>query len=393
MKSMEFIDLAAQQRRIRADIDARIKAVLDRSAYIMGPEVGELEEKLARFAGARHCIGCSSGTDALLIALMAWGIGPGQAVFVPAFSFFATAETVALLGATPVMVDIDPLTFNLDPRALDLAAQAVRSRDAAIYPLPGPALAPGLEPRAVIPVDLFGQPADYDALLPVAAKHNLLTLEDAAQSFGAEYAGRKTCGLGCAVGATSFFPAKPLGCYGDGGAIFTDDDGLAGLSRSILFHGRGRDRYDNARLGLNGRLDTLQAAILLAKLEIFDEELAARQEVARWYEEALAAVPGLATPRLAAARRSAWAQYCVLVADGRRDVLAARLQEQGIPTAIYYPTPMHRLKALQYLGYAPEDLPTALDCSGKILALPFHPYLSQAEVGRVSEAVARALKS
>ncbi|MDR2934656.1 MAG: DegT/DnrJ/EryC1/StrS family aminotransferase [Candidatus Adiutrix sp.] len=389
---MRFIDLAAQQKRIRADIDARIKAVLDHNSYILGPEVGELEGKLARFAGAKHCIGCSSGTDALIIPLLAWGVGPGQAVFVPAFSFFATAETVALLGATPVMVDIDPVTFNIDPRALDLAVSAVRKRDNTVYPLPRAALEPGLEPRAVIPVDLFGQPADYDALLPAAQRHGLLTLEDAAQSFGAEYRGRKTCGLGCLAGATSFFPAKPLGGYGDGGAIFTDDDGLAGLCRSILVHGQGRDRYDNARLGLNGRLDTLQAAVLLAKLEIFSEELAARQKVARWYGEALAAVPGLTTPSIAAGRFSSWAQYCVLVADGRRDALAARLKERDIPTAIYYPTPMHRLTALEYLGYAAEDMPTAQACSGKIMALPFHPYLSEAEVGQVGEAVARAMR-
>jgi dTDP-4-amino-4,6-dideoxygalactose transaminase len=390
---MRFIDLAAQQRRIRAEIDARIKAVLDHGAYIMGPEGEELEEKLARFAGAKHCVGCSSGSDALLIALMAWGIGPGQAVFVPAFSFFATAEMPALLGATPVMVDIDPVTFNLAPRSLDLAVTAVRMRDEAIYPLPLPARETGLEPRAVIPVDLFGQAADYDALLPIAARHNLLTLEDAAQSFGAEYSGRKTCGLGCAVGTTSFFPAKPLGGYGDGGALFTDDDALAGLFRSILFHGQGRDRYDHVRIGLNGRLDTLQAAVLLAKLEIFSEELELRQQVARWYTDALAAVPGVTPPRIAFSCRSAWAQYCILVADGRRDAVAAFLKEQGIPTAIYYSTPMHRLDVFQDLGYAPEDMPVAQDSSGKILALPFHPYLSEAEAGRVSEAVAKAMRN
>ena len=390
---MRFVDLAAQQRLIRDKIDARLKAVLDSNSYIMGPEVEELEDKLARFAGAKYCVGCSSGSDALLIALMAWGIGPGDAVFVPAFSFFATAEMPALTGATPVMVDIDPVTFNMDPRSLDLAAAAVRQRDASLYPLPRPARETNLKPRAVITVDLFGQAANYDALLPVAAKHGLLTLEDAAQSFGAEYGAQKTCGLGCAAGATSFFPAKPLGCYGDGGAIFTDNEALAGLYRSILFHGKGRDRYDHVRLGLNGRLDTMQAAVLLVKLEIFPAELKAREQAARWYTEALAAVPGLTTPRPAASGRSSWAQYCILVADGKRDALAARLQEEGIPTAVYYPTPMHSLSAFQDLGYAPEDMPAALDCSGKILALPFHPYLSQAEIGRVSEAAAKAMRS
>ena len=388
---MQFIDLAAQQQHIRADLEARLKAVLDHNIYIMGPEVAELEERLARFAGAKHCVGCASGTDALLIALMAWGIGPGHAVFVPSFTFFATAEVVALLGATPVMVDIDPVSFNMDPRSLEKALAAVEAGDPSIHPLPRQARESRLQPRAVIVVDLFGQAADYDVLLPLAKKHGLLTLEDAAQAFGAEYRGKKTCALGCDAGATSFFPAKPLGAYGDAGALFTEDEALAAVFRSILFHGKGQDRYDHIRLGINGRLDTMQAAVLLSKLEIFPAEIQARRQVAQAYTRALASVPGLTLPSVPPHCLSVWGHYCILVADGRRDELAARLQEKKIPTAVHYPIPLHLAKVFHYLDYAPEDLPVALACSGKILALPFHPYLTEEEVARAAGAVAEAM--
>ena len=388
---MQFIDLAAQQQRIRPELERRIQAVLEHGNYIMGPEVLELEERLTGFVGARHCVSCASGTDALFMALMAWDIGPGDAVFVPPFTFFATGEAPALFGATPIMTDIDPRTFNMDPAALAKAVEAVQKQDAAIYPLPAAALERPLRARAVIPVNLFGQTADYDALLPIAKKHGLLVLEDAAQSFGAAWRGKKSCALGCHVAATSFFPAKPLGCYGDGGAIFTDDDALAEVLRSIRVHGKGSDKYDNVRIGINGRLDTLQAAILLAKLEVFSEELKARGQVAGWYAQRLAGVDGVAPPFVREGNISAWAQYSILVKGGKRDAVAAHLKSKDIPTNIYYPTPMHMLAAFKHLGYKPEDMPAALACSRDILALPFHPYMPEADVERVCRAVAESL--
>ena len=394
---MRFIDLAAQQDTIRPELDRRIKTVLDHGEYIMGPEVGELEKKLADFAGAKHCVTCSSGTDALLMALMAWNVGPGDGVFVPAFTFFATAEVVALLGATPVLVDIDPATFNMDPRALAKAIEAVRARDASAYPLPATAgssidsPAKALTPRAVIPVDLFGQAADYAALLSVAGRHGLLVLEDAAQSFGARQGTKRTCNLGCHMAATSFFPAKPLGCYGDGGAVFTDNEDWADGLRSIRVHGKGGDKYDNIRIGLTARLDTIQAAVLLCKLEIFEEELEARVKVAGWYAERLADIDGITAPGLATGNTSAWAQYCVRVAGGRRDAVALALKKLGIPTNIYYPRPLTMLRALEHLGYRPQDMPQALAASREALALPFHPYMSEADVAKVAAGVREGL--
>jgi dTDP-4-amino-4,6-dideoxygalactose transaminase len=387
---VEFIDLKTQFRRLEPDIRARLDAVLAHGRFIMGPEVAELEEKLAGFCGAAHCVSCASGTDALLMALLAWGIGPGDAVFVPPFTFFATAEAPALLGATPVMVDIEPETFLLDPDALEQAVTAVTRRDASLHPLPAAARNAALRPRLVIPVDLFGQPADYEAILSVAAAHDLLVLEDAAQAFGAEYHGRKTCGLGCHCAATSFFPAKPLGCYGDGGAIFTDDGDLAGVLRSIRVHGKGGGKYDNVRLGLNGRLDTIQAAVLLAKLPLLAEELAARRRVAARYARDLAGIPGLTLPAVRPGRSSVWAQYCIRLDNGRRDQVAASLQERGIPVNIYYPAPLHMLGAFRDLGYAPQDMPRALAASRSVLALPFHPYMEDGDVAAVAGAVREA---
>jgi dTDP-4-amino-4,6-dideoxygalactose transaminase len=389
---MQFIDLTAQQRRIRGKIDDRVRAVLNHGHYIMGPEVAELERALMDFTGVGHCISCASGTDALLMALLAWGIGPGDAVFVPSFSFFATAEVVALLGATPVIVDIDPASFNMNPAALEKAVIAVQTRDASIYPLPLDARTHTLVPRVIIPVDLFGQPAEYERIVSLAAKYGLLLLEDAAQAFGALYKEHRSCNLGCHAAATSFFPAKPLGCYGDGGAIFTNDDALAASLRSIRVHGKkGDDKYDNARIGLNGRLDTLQAAVLLPKLEIFPEELRARQEVAAWYAAGLAAIADLRAPRIAENCVSAWAQYTVLVNDEKRNILAIALKEKGIPVNIYYPTPMHMLAVFRPLGYAPDDMPVALAASKAVLALPFHPYMTQDDVNLITSAVREAL--
>ena len=377
---MDFIDLAAQQRRIKQKIDDGIQRVLSHGKYIMGPEVLELEERLAGYVGTRHAIGCASGTDALLLALMAYGVGPGDAIFTTPFTFIATAEVISLLGATPVFVDIDPATFNLDPAGLKLAVQAVQAGKPAIHPLPGgrpdgsggPA---SLRPRGVIPVDLFGLPADYDRLQAVAAASGLWVIEDAAQSFGAGYKGRKACALG-QIGCTSFYPAKPLGGYGEGGMCFTDDDRLQEMICSFRVHGQGQDRYDNVRIGLNARLDTLQAAILLAKFEIFPEEVELRQKVAQRYTDLLASCSKLRTPLIPAGYRSAWAQYSVLAASGaHRAALQQKLQGEGVPTAIFYPKPLHLQTAFAALGYRPGDFPVSEDYASRIFSLPMHPYL------------------
>lgn len=388
---MEFIDLKSQYQQIETSVRARIDAVLHHGHYIMGPEVAELEQALARRIGARHCISCASGTDALLMPLMAWNIGPGDAVFVPPFTFFATAEMVSLTGATPVFVDVDPVTFNMQPEALALAIEAVQQQDASVYPLPVMAQQQRLTARAVIPVDLFGIAADYAALLPIAQRHNLLVLEDAAQSFGGERAGKAVGNTGCHAATTSFFPAKPLGCYGDGGAIFTNDDALDALLRSLRVHGKGDDKYENVRVGLNGRLDTFQAAILLAKLEIFDAEIAARQQVAAHYASGLRPLPGVLPPSVPAACRSVYAQYSVLLDASSRDRVRAHLHSQGIPTNIYYPKPLHMQTALAPLGYRPGDMPVALELSRRILSLPFHPHMSAQEVSKVCTALQEAL--
>lgn len=388
---MQFIDLDAQQKRIRQKLDQRIKSVLDHGHYIMGPEVMELETALCNFTGAKHCITCSSGSDALLMALMAWGIGAGDAVFLPPFTFFATAEMPTLLGATPIFVDIDPVTFNICPYQLTKAIAAVRSQDASIYPLPKAAADAKLKPKLVIPVDLFGQAADYAKIFHIARENGLLVLEDAAQAFGASQNGRHTCALGCDAAATSFFPAKPLGCYGDGGAIFTDDASLAERLRSIRVHGKGQDKYDNQRIGLNGRLDTLQAAILLAKLEIFADEIKARQQVSGWYESQLAAVTGITTPKIMPGNLSAWAQYCVILPEGQRQKVADCLKSKGIPTNIYYPKAQHQLAVFSSLGLAPQAMPAAFSASQNILALPFHPYMAENDVATVATAMKEAL--
>lgn len=372
-----FIDLKAQQERIRPQIEKRIKKVLDHGQYILGPEVGELEEKLASFTGTAHAVTCSSGTDAILMILMAWGIGPGDAVFTTPFTFIATAEVVSLLGATPVFVDIDDRTFNIDPVKLELAIQAVKANDPSIYPIPQHSQFTNydsLSPKVIIPVDLFGLPADYDAISAIAGNHGLRVLADAAQSFGGEYKGRRV-GTLCQATATSFFPAKPLGCYGDGGAIFTDDTDLAEKLSSIRVHGKGINKYDNIRVGLNARMDTLQAAILLPKLEIFQDELDARQRIAQTYTEQFTPHSPLTVPFVPDGCRSAWAQYSIL-AEGRKEI-QKRLMDAGIPTAVYYPMPLHLQTAFADLGYAKGNFSISEVVAEKIFSLPMHPYLHE----------------
>lgn len=374
--SIPFIDLQAQYHLLERDIRAGIERVLAHGQFIMGPEVEELERRLADYVGVRHAVSCSSGTDALLMPLMAWGVGPGDAVFTTPCTFIATAEVVGLLGATPVFVDIDSRTFNLDPARLKAAVARVRSEGR-------------LRPRGVIPVDLFGLPADYDEIARVAAGDGLLILEDAAQSFGAQYKGRRAGAL-APVGATSFFPAKPLGCYGDGGAVFTDDDALAEVLRSIRIHGKGSDKYDNVRVGINGRLDTLQAAILLSKLDVFPHELEARQRVAKRYDDILA---GMAeTQFVPDGYLSAWAQYSILLRDkGERMALQGALKKDGIPTAVYYPKPLHLQGAFAALGCKEGDFPVTESVSRRIVSLPMHPYLVDEEVDRIGASVRKTL--
>jgi dTDP-4-amino-4,6-dideoxygalactose transaminase len=380
-RPLPFIDVAAQRRRLGSAIDEAVARVLTSCQFILGPEVRALESELAAFCGARHAITCSSGTDALRLVLMAWGIGPGDAVICPTFTFCATAEVPALCGATPVLADVDAETFNLDPSSVERAIATAKRR--------------GLKPRAIIPVDLFGQPADHDAIAAIAAAHDFLILDDAAQSFGATYKGRQLGAVlpgakpGTVAAATSFFPAKPLGCYGDGGAVFTDDDDLAARIRSIRVHGEGVDKYDAARIGLAARLDTIQAAILLEKLKIFPQEIAARNQAAERYAAGLAGVA--IVPRVAKERTSVWAQYTIRLTPGRRDALAAALKQQGIPTAIYYAKPLHRQAAYRDYPVAEGGLPVSERLAEEVVSLPMHAYLDDATQDRIIAAVVRAL--
>lgn len=346
---IEFIDLKAQQSRIKAEIDASIQRVLAHGQYILGPEVTELEEKLATYVGAKYCITCANGTDALQIAQMAFGIGPGDEVITPGFTYIATAETVAVLGATPVYVDVNPKTYNLD----------VEQLEAAITP----------RTKAIIPVSLYGQCADFDAINAIAAKYNIPVIEDAAQSFGATYKGRKSCNLST-VACTSFFPSKPLGCYGDGGAIFTNDEELAKVIRQIARHGQDR-RYHHIRVGVNSRLDTLQAAILLPKLAILDDEMQARQRVADTYTKLFNEAGIFTTPFIEIHNTSAWAQYTIQVES--RDDVQAKLKEHGIPTAVHYPIPLNKQPAVADVNAV---LPVGDAVAERVMSLPMHPYLT-----------------
>jgi UDP-2-acetamido-2-deoxy-ribo-hexuluronate aminotransferase len=372
-----FIDVAAQRKRLRTAIDQAVSRVLDHCQFINGPEVTQLEADLSAFTGAKHVIGVASGTDALLMVLMAKGLGPGDAVLCPSFTFCATGETVALTGATPVFVDVDEATFNIDAASLKRGIAVARRL--------------GLKPRAVIPVDLFGQAADHDAVAAIAAAEGLFVLDDAAQGFGASYKGRRIGTFGLAT-ATSFFPAKPLGCFGDGGAILTDDAGLAEALRSIRVHGQGSDKYDNVRLGLTARLDTMQAAILIEKLKIFDDEIAARNRVADRYAEGLAGV--VTVPRLADGCTSVWAQYTIRLPAGTdRDGFAGALKAQGVPTAIYYPKSMHQQTAYRGFPVAEGGLPVSERLSADVISLPMHAYLDEPTQDRVIAAVRGAVSA
>lgn len=363
--AVQFVDLAAQQARIKDSLDNRMAAVLAHGKYIMGPEVGELEEKLADFTGANHCISCANGTDALQVALMALGVGPGDEVITPGFSYIATAETSAVLGAKPVYIDIDPVTFNMDPNVLE----------AAITP----------RTKAIIPVSLYGQCADFDTINAIAEKHGLPVIEDGAQSFGGQYKGRRSGNLST-IGCTSFFPTKPLGCYGDGGAIFTSDPDLAKTITQIARHGQDR-RYHHIRVGINSRLDTLQAAVLLSKMEVLEDEIRARNEVASMYAERLADINTLTTPSVIGHNISAWAQYTIRVQN--RAEVQEKLAAQSIPTTVHYPLPLNKQPAVEdkSITLAHGDL-----AADEVLSLPMHPYMSLNDVDEVATALGDSLR-
>jgi UDP-2-acetamido-2-deoxy-ribo-hexuluronate aminotransferase len=380
---MNFIDLKQQYSRIRDEIDSRIATVLEHGRFVLGPEVHELEERLASYVGCRHCISCASGTDALLLGLMAKGVGPGDLILVPAFTFIATAEVVSLLGATPVFVDIDPTTYTIDPVALKATLDRLAAGEA-----PAPGIPTNGQPRGLITVDLFGLPAEYDALAPIAREYDLFMLEDAAQSVGASYKGRKAGAL-TSIAATSFYPAKPLGCYGEGGALFVHDSDLANRIVSLRDHGSAPDaRYTHERIGINGRFDTLQAAILLAKLDIFDDEIERRQTVAERYLSALAGV--VSVPTVPDGSTCVWSQFSIRTAH--RDELVLHLKQAGIPTAIHYPTPLHLQPAFAPLGYTKGSLPVAEECAGSIMSLPMHPYLSAEDQTHICSAVRHSVQ-
>jgi UDP-2-acetamido-2-deoxy-ribo-hexuluronate aminotransferase len=366
---MQFIDLKAQQDRIKDKIDANIQKVLAHGKYIMGPEVKELEDKLTEYVGTKYAIGVASGTDALLMPLMAYEVGPGDAIFTVSFTFIATAEVVQLLGSTPVFIEIDKDTFNMDPLHLEKEIIRVKSEGK-------------LKPKGIIPVDLFGQPADYDEINAIAKKYGLFVIEDAAQGFGGVYKGRRACSLAHVAG-TSFFPAKPLGAYGDGGMCFTDDKDMIDKLESIRVHGKGTDKYDNIRIGINGRLDTLMAAILLPKAEIFEEEVQLRQIVAKRYSEKLSGV--VKTPLVRDKNLSSWAQYSIL--HPQRDRILDGLKNEGIPTAIYYPKPLHMQEAFAHLGYKKGDLPVSEKIASEVFSIPMHPYLKETEQDKVIAAI------
>ena len=374
---LPFIDLKYQYSLIRDEIHAGIDRVLESGHYILGAEIAELEKQLAEYAGVKHALACSSGTDALLMALMALGIGPGDAVFTTPFTFFATVETIALVGATPVFADIDEATYNIDPAKLEEAILKVEREGK-------------LKPKAVIPVDLFGLTADYKAIKPLADAHGLAIIEDACQAFGAVAPGGKRAPSLGTIGCTSFFPAKPLGCYGDGGAVFTDDDDLYDKLYSILVHGRSaEDRYNNVRLGLNARCDTIQAAVLLAKLKLFPGEVEMRQVVADRYRAGLKGLVSVQT--IPEGCVSVYAQFCPR--SPKFAEIQAALKAADVPTARYYPIPMHLLGATEYLGYRKGDMPVSEACAADIFALPMHPYLKAEDIDRICGVIADTVKA
>ena len=363
---MEFIDLKKQYNRLSGDIQKRIDDVLKHGQYIMGPEIEELEKKLSKFVGSKYCLSCSSGTDALLIALMAKGISPGDKVITTPFTYIATAEVIKLLGAIPVFVDIDADTFNIDPNRLE---QALKDS----------------EVKSIIPVNLFGLAADYDSIYQICEGKDIFILEDAAQSFGALYKNRRSGSLGD-ISATSFFPAKPLGCYGDGGAIFTNDDNLYNIMESIRIHGKGDNKYDCDRVGLNGRLDTIQAAVLLSKLEIYKEEIDLRQNVASLYSERLKG--DVKIPFISEGSESVWAQYCIVLEnESIRENVMKKLKDEEIPSVIYYQKPLHIQKTFNDLGYHWGDFSISEDISTRILSLPMHPYLDESDIDKICKII------
>lgn len=376
--SIPFIDLKSQYQRAKHNIDAAIQKVLDHGQYIMGPEVHELERQLADYIGVKHVVACSSGTDALILPLMAKQLTKSDAVFTVSFTFFATAESVSLAGGTPVFVDVAEGTFNMDPSALERSIEAV--------------IAEGkLSPKGIMPVDLFGLPADYDAINDIAKKYGLFVLEDAAQGFAGGYKGRKAGAL-ADVAATSFFPAKPLGCYGDGGAVFTDDDDLYEDLVSLRVHGQSKvgDKYDNVSIGMNARMDTIQAAVLLEKMKLYDGEIEHRKRVANHYDELLNDV--LQTPQVPEGYSSVWAQYSVLTeSNEKREIIRSALQEQGIPSAVYYPVPTHLSSAYAHLGHQKGDFPVSEDLSTRIFSLPMHPYLEDQQIEKIADTIRKAV--
>ncbi|WP_324823955.1 DegT/DnrJ/EryC1/StrS family aminotransferase [Sinanaerobacter sp. ZZT-01] len=375
---IQMNDLVKQYDGIRDDVERRIAKVVRHGKFIMGPEIEELENKLQDYVGVKHAVTCSSGTDALLMALLAWGIGPGDAVFTTPFTFVATAEVIANLGATPVFVDIDQNSFNMNPSELEKSVKKVLEIGE-------------LKASVIIPVDLFGLPADYEEIWKTADKYDLKILEDGAQSFGSSLKGKKTGSL-AHVGATSFFPAKPLGCYGDGGAVFTDDDEMYEILKSIRVHGKGEDKYHNVRIGLNSRLDTMQAAVLLAKLEVFDHELFLKNRIASLYHNKLQGM--VQTPHVNKTDESSWAQYSVLSQNEKeRDLFKSKLTEAGISSAIYYKTPLHLQPVFKTLGYEEGDFPVAEDISKRILSLPMHPYLTEDEINAVVNVFSKTIEA
>lgn len=373
---MEFRDLKRQYQAHRQAIDDAMQEVIRGTHFIGGPQVGQLEERLAAFAGVKHCIACGNGTDALQLALMAWKIGEGDAVFVPDFTFFSSGEVVPLVGAVPVFVDVDPLTYNIDCNSLEKAVEFVAQRTA-------------YQPKAIVAVDLFGQPAEYDRIRAIADRYDMLVLEDAAQSFGGLWKEKRTCSLGD-ISTTSFFPSKPLGCYGDGGAVFTDNDVWAERLRSLHVHGKGGDKYDNIRIGMNSRLDTLQAAVLLAKMDFLEEELTACARVADRYTARLK--DAVQTPHILEDRYSAWAQYVVCLKDNEeRNRTIACMKEAGIPSAVYYKKPMHLQTAFSGKQIEAVSCAVTEGICKKCLALAFHPYMEDAEIDAVCESVKKAV--
>ncbi len=373
--NLPFIDLAAQQARIKEDVDARIAQVLDHGAYILGPEVQDLEMALAQQTGITHAVSCSSGTDALILALLGLGLSPGQGVIVPSFTFAASAEVMPVLGAIPVFAEVDSATFNLDPDGLPAALSAAKSQN--------------IEVVGIISVGLFGQPADITRISAFAETHGLWLLDDAAQSFGSTWKGQKTGTFGH-VTTTSFFPAKPLGCYGDGGAIFTNDDKIAEIAMSCRVHGQGRNKYENERIGMTARLDTIQAAILLSKLNIFAEELDARQYRAGRYQALLE--NKVATPLLSPDATSSWAQYVIKLSDGTdRQAVQDHMKEKGVPTAVYYPRPMHTQPPYLRFPVADGGLSVTERLARTVLALPMHPYLTEEQQQQVADALISSL--